>query len=83
MKIKLISDGTPKGTRVLNAETGEPIQGVRRAAWAVEIDQPAVVTLDFVLAEVDLTGDAAIVETTAIGDEVRSYRRIDNILSGT
>lgn len=32
MKLKIIGDGTPYGTRVVDAETGEPLEGVYQVA---------------------------------------------------
>jgi hypothetical protein len=32
MKIKLVSDGTPNGTKVINEETNEPIKHVKRVS---------------------------------------------------
>jgi hypothetical protein len=33
MKLKIISDGTHRGTKVINAETGEVLQGVYEVSW--------------------------------------------------
>lgn len=35
MKLKIISDGTSEGTKVINAATGEEIEGVERIQWTV------------------------------------------------
>ena len=39
MKIKIISDGTRKGTRVVNAETGELVRGVRGIKFEISSDR--------------------------------------------
>jgi len=65
-KLKIISDGTPQGTSVVDAETGEPIDGVTdvrlevnryRVTATVTISQPLI----------DVTTEATVrpvVETT-------------------
>jgi hypothetical protein len=37
MRLKIISDGTPMGTQVVDAETGEPLEGVSAVSWAVSM----------------------------------------------
>lgn len=36
MKLKIISDGTSAGTKVVNAETGEELKNVVRIQWEIE-----------------------------------------------
>jgi len=47
MKIRIESDGTATGTKVVNAETGQAISGVRSIHWDLEVGElPAYATLD-------------------------------------
>lgn len=54
MKLRIVSDGTPHGTVVLNAETGEPLQHVVEVVIRIAATRPAqaVVTVDHVEVEV-------------------------------
>lgn len=36
MKIKIVSDGTVRGTKVVNADTGDWIEGITAIEWRVE-----------------------------------------------
>ena len=36
MRVKIESDGTSRGTRVVNADTGEELDGVREIEWSWE-----------------------------------------------
>ena len=36
MKLKIVSDGTPYHTTVVNAATGEPIENVIRIKWSAD-----------------------------------------------
>ncbi len=36
MKLKIISDGTKPGTRIVNAETNEEIEDIRSIAWSID-----------------------------------------------
>ena len=55
MRARIISDGTPGGTKVLNAETGEPIAGITRIDWTLAMGglATAVLHTTLVAAEVE------------------------------
>lgn len=38
MKLKIISDGTANGTRVVSIETGEAVGGVDFISWSASVD---------------------------------------------
>lgn len=44
--LRIVSDGTPRGTRVLNAETGEELAGVRSVLWHIGMDGFARATIE-------------------------------------
>lgn len=62
MKIKIISDGTQAGTKVINEETGEPLKYVTEVVWrlSAESDGLAEVSLTMVDVPVELQGDAQV-----------------------
>lgn len=48
MKIRIISDGIPANTQIVNAETGERIEGIVSASWQISANSDtAKVTLIF------------------------------------
>lgn len=64
MEIKVISDGTPRGTSVINKETGEPIDRVTEVTWHCSAtDSMATVELKLLNVEVQVVGKAALAET--------------------
>jgi hypothetical protein len=56
MKLKVITDGTPQGTRVTD-ETGIKVENVRYVKFEVGVDFLARATIELVLSEGDLTFD--------------------------
>lgn len=61
-KVRLISDGTPIGTKLVDAETGEPLpimDHVRAIRWRVEVGDIAVCEVDLVRIEIDVLGEMA------------------------
>ncbi len=61
MRIKIISDGTTLGTRLVNAETGESIDGATSITWSANIDDGSVVALvRFIRLPIDAIGEAEL-----------------------
>ncbi len=56
MKIKIISDGTSKGTTVVNSDTGEIVNGVTKVEWGIEINGVSWAKMDFVNVSVEIVG---------------------------
>lgn len=54
MKVKIISDGTPRGTKVVNVETGEIVENVTRIFWDIGIDRLATAHIEVLKCEVDI-----------------------------
>jgi hypothetical protein len=61
MKIKIVSDGTSLGTKVLNAETGEALEGASRVDWSIEAGELGKAVVHFYPDLVDLESDASLV----------------------
>lgn len=54
MKFKIVSDGTPKGTKVINTETGETVENVTRIFWEVCLDSLATAHIEIRKCEVEI-----------------------------
>lgn len=57
MRIKIISDGTIMGTRVLNADTGDALEGVKGVTihpMFVDGDMAVMATVTFIQPELDI-----------------------------
>jgi hypothetical protein len=57
MKLKILSDGTSRNTRVINEETGEPLDGVVSIAWSMRAGRDAFVLLEMEDVPAELVGD--------------------------
>lgn len=57
MKLKLISDGTPTGTKVVNAETNELIEGVFSIHYYAQVNKIPYVTMRVWLPDVEVIYD--------------------------
>jgi len=59
MEIKIISDGTPYGTKVINKETGETLDLIEHVSWDIDAKDTGLAraTIRFVKTEVDLIGE--------------------------
>lgn len=61
MKLKIVSDGTSWGTKVVNADTGESVDGVASIDWSISANAHEVATIfEVVRVAVEITGEAAI-----------------------
>jgi hypothetical protein len=59
MKIKIISDGTSGGTQIIDAETGQAVEGVTAVLWQITGSRGlAQVALTFEHVEIEAIGDA-------------------------
>ena len=76
MKIKIISDGTSKDTKIVNAATGELIDGITEITWRVKVGGIAKVNLKMLHIPVELVGkrQPRFYDITAIGDTWRRFR---------
>jgi hypothetical protein len=67
MKLKLISDGTPYGTSVVNAETGERIDNLQKVTFEIGVgDTLGRLTLEAITEDIDLVSD--VTDETGFGD---------------
>jgi len=67
-KVKLISDGTPIGTKLVDPETLEPLpimQHVRAIRWRIDEGGLAVCEVDLICIEIDVAGEMEIPEATS------------------
>jgi hypothetical protein len=57
MRLKVISDGTPYGTHIVNAETGENVTNITGIRWSMQAGELAQATFDLDYVEAELEGD--------------------------
>lgn len=66
--VKLISDGTPIGTKLVDPETLEPLPIMEHVAairWRIDSHNIAVCEIDLVRVKIDVTGEMEIPEHTS------------------
>ncbi len=68
MKLKIISEGTGRNTKIVSVETGEVIEGVTEVTWHCRYDSLADVTMKFINIPVEVMGE---LDVTQLGDEWR------------
>jgi hypothetical protein len=56
MKIKIISNGIATGTKVINEETGEHLEGVTEIIWRCKVKEFAEVELKLINIPVEVIG---------------------------
>jgi len=74
MKLKLISNGVVGGSQVVNAETGEVLQGVNEASWKIKAASSgglpvATVTIELNDVEVSIGGNGLANLKKAMAEE--------------
>lgn len=57
MRIKIISDGTIWGTKVIDDKTGEIIENVRRISWDCDAASGANLKIEFMLPKAEIEGE--------------------------
>ena len=66
MKLKIISDGTKAGTRVVNADNGEQVEDVSHIEWRIDgKDAVATASMSFELTAAEITVDEALITDSA------------------
>jgi hypothetical protein len=55
--IRIISDGTPNGTKVFDIKSGEEITGIRSIEWKVGVGKAATTKIEFVVPVIDVIAD--------------------------
>lgn len=58
MKVKITSDGTPRGTRLVCAETGETIEQVGEIVWRAKPCELPYATVRFLFPRIDVSSEA-------------------------
>lgn len=57
MRLRIVSDGRPSGTRLYDADTGEEVDlMVRAVSWSVSALEPASATLELIDVEIEASG---------------------------
>lgn len=76
MKLKLISNGLPAGTRVVDAATGKRIENVQSVSYSIAYNAAPTLTLTVVLAEAEIEAevtDTVSEKVPAISDSCRPF----------
>ncbi|KKK53758.1 hypothetical protein LCGC14_3091570, partial [marine sediment metagenome] len=55
--VRITSDGTPKGTKVTNSNTGEEIPNVRSVRWSFGVGELSVASIETINAEGDVEAE--------------------------
>ena len=55
-KVRIVSDGTPSGTRVEGPD-GQPIPGVVSVSWNVKVGKIARATIELINVDIDAVAD--------------------------
>lgn len=67
MKIKITSDGTPRGTKVIDQKTGEELEGVLMLSWTMAAEEAVgVVTLELVGVPCDIVTEARNIQVSPL-----------------
>ena len=78
MRVKIISDGKPTGTLIIDAETGEIVKNVRNVKWSHDATGLPQCELFVLLTEIDVETDAEkIVVCPKCEQEQRSPEIVD------
>ena len=67
MKLKIISDGTPQGTRVVDAATGDTVEGICAVDWSVRSDGGPAIAEIYCFAAIEAMGEALAVPDDQVG----------------
>lgn len=57
MKLKIISDGTPKGTHVIDEDTQEELGLIQKISWTVGVGIPSQLTLTILNTPLEIIGE--------------------------
>jgi hypothetical protein len=67
VRLRIVSDGNPRGTRVENVETGEALERVRSVRWKADVNGgPAIAVIECMSIHVDVIGDAEGFESVEV-----------------
>lgn len=80
MRIKIISDGTPQNTSIVNMETGQTMENVIGIQWEIDIDRRATAWIHVHNVPAELVANALVEDP----DEIeRNLKNLGAELFGT
>lgn len=59
MRLRITSDGTPYGTRVVDAGTGAPVENVLSVSWRADVDRVTAL-VEILAPAVEVEADPAV-----------------------
>ncbi|RCK40484.1 hypothetical protein [Thalassospira xiamenensis] len=77
MDVKITSDGTPHGTKIVSAD-GHELRGVSAVEWGISVDEPSCAKIHITMAEIEISGEAAFF-VNPLRDGVDKWRRVKSI----
>lgn len=66
MRVRVVGDGSPRGTRVENAETGELVEGVQGVTIRLGVTQKPSCVIEVKRPSFDLTLDAETIDSALV-----------------
>ena len=73
MKLKIIANSIhPKNINVINAETGELLEGIRSIEWKVSLSEIATCKIELIGVPVEVVGE--LVEVTQPEDKAKRFK---------
>lgn len=62
MKVKIVSDGTPQGTKAISLETNEVIENVTRIFWNMDVHSFAKAHIEIINCETEIETEGKIIK---------------------
>lgn len=82
MRLKIVSDGTSNGTKIVDEESGEEVRGVTHIEWSLGVDELAKVTIEFEAVSVDVKGELDTTVWIRTEDNLPEEDEIVGVLGG-
>lgn len=67
-RIRVTSDGTPWGTKVIDLETGKEIPRIQSLSLDISVENHMVATIRMIVDEIDITANKVEVDEDSQGD---------------
>ena len=66
MKLKIISDGKPWGTRLVDKDTGDPLENVKSFVVVATAGELNTVYIEVLMPEIDMIADAYVSDPESV-----------------
>lgn len=82
MKLKLISDGTTRGTQLVNMETGEEVENLRDIYWLSPLNDVPTLLVEMVAVPVEITAEGNEVKMERFSVQKKMVETVEAIAQG-